>query len=179
MKFSRIAVALVITLPLIGVAWAANNFRLATSGGLTATFKSTDTGGVHVPHVNVDTMPVATSGGATPHSAIAPATPAGVNLKAAAGTLYGIQATTVQATPVYVKLYNSASAPTCGAGTPVARFMIPAAATAANGGGTNIPIPRVGVEFTLGIGYCVTGALADNDTTAITAANTLVNIQWK
>lgn len=116
-------------------------------------------------------------GGATVSSVIAPATPAGVNLKASAGTVYSIQATTIQATPAYLKLYNSASAPTCGSGTPVARFMIPAASTAANGAGTNIQLP-VGIAFGTGIGYCVTGALADADTTAITASNTLVNIEW-
>jgi len=119
-----------------------------------------------------------TTGAATISSAIAPATPAGVNLKASAGTVYSLQATTIQSTPVYVKLYNSASAPTCGSGTPVARFMVPAASTAANGAGTNIQFP-VGAAFGTGIGYCVTGALADNDTTAITASNTLVNIEWQ
>ncbi len=119
------------------------------------------------------------TGGATPSSAIAPATPAGVNLKASAGMLFGIQATTIQATPVYVKFYDSASAPTCGMGAPILRWMVPSASTAANGAGTNVPLPSVGINFASGIGYCVTGALADNDTTPITAANTLVNIQWK
>ncbi len=117
------------------------------------------------------------TGGATISSAIAPATPAGVNLKNGAGTVYTVNVTTVQATPVYVKLYNSGSAPTCGSGTPVARFMVPSNATAADGAGTNISFP-VGLAFGSGIGYCVTGALADNDTTAITATNTLVNISW-
>lgn len=37
------------------LAWAANNFRQATSGGTVTTFKSTDNAGVHTPHVNVDT----------------------------------------------------------------------------------------------------------------------------
>lgn len=36
------------------LAWAANNYRQSTSGGTVTTFKSTDTAGVHVPHVNVD-----------------------------------------------------------------------------------------------------------------------------
>lgn len=52
-----------IFLPFIGVlalgvtlAWAANNFRQSTSGGTVTTFKSTDTAGVHVPHVNIDTQ---------------------------------------------------------------------------------------------------------------------------
>ena len=120
---------------------------------------------------------VSATGGATISSAIAPATPAGVNLKASAGTVYSVNVTTVQATPIYVKLYNASSAPTCGSGTPVARFMVPSNATAADGAGTNISFP-VGLAFGTGIGYCVTGALADNDTTAITATNTLVNISW-
>jgi hypothetical protein len=55
--------------------------------------------------------------------------------------------------------------------------MVPAASTAANGAGTNIQFP-VGVAFGTGIGYCVTGALPDADTTAITVNNTLVNIEW-
>lgn len=38
------------------VAWAANNYRQSTSGGTVTTFKSTDTAGVHVPHVNIDGM---------------------------------------------------------------------------------------------------------------------------
>lgn len=118
------------------------------------------------------------TGGGTISSAIAPATPAGVNLKASAGTVLKVFATTIQATPVYVKLYNASSAPTCGSGTPVARFMVPAASTAANGAGTNVDLGDIGAAFGTGIGYCVTGALADNDTTAITAANTLVNIIW-
>lgn len=118
------------------------------------------------------------TGGGTISSAIAPATPAGVNLKASAGSIFKVFATTVQATPVYIKFYNASSAPTCGSGTPVARFMVPVAATAANGAGTNIDIGEMGAAFGTGIGYCVTGALADNDTTVITANNTLVNIVW-
>ncbi len=118
------------------------------------------------------------TGGGTISSAIAPATPAGVNLKASAGTVFKVFATTIQATPVYVKLYNASSAPTCGSGTPVASFMVPVASTAANGAGTNIDLGDIGAAFGTGIGYCVTGALADNDTTAITTANTLVNIVW-
>lgn len=121
---------------------------------------------------------VGTTGGSTPSSAIAPATPAGVNIKASAGTLYGVQCTTIQATPVYVKIYNASSAPTCGSGTPVLRFMCPSASTPANGAGNNPSLPSVGVAMGTGLGYCVTGALADNDTTAITAANTLINIEW-
>lgn len=44
-------VAVVITGSL---AWAANNYRLNTASGTITTFKTTETGGVHVPHVNID-----------------------------------------------------------------------------------------------------------------------------
>lgn len=45
------AAALVVT---CGFAWAANNFRMSTSGGTVTTFKSTDNAGVQTPHVNCD-----------------------------------------------------------------------------------------------------------------------------
>jgi hypothetical protein len=149
-----------------------NNYNYLYNG---STFDRQRSGGVTgMSGVALQATP---TGGATISSAIAPATPAGVNLKVSAGTVYSVNVTTVQATPIYVKLYNSGSAPTCGSGTPVARFMVPSNATAADGAGTNILFP-VGLAFGTGIGYCVTGALADNDTTAITATSTLVNISW-
>jgi hypothetical protein len=50
-------------LPVVGIlalgaslAWAANNFRMSTSGGTVTTFKGTDNVGVMTPHVNVDTL---------------------------------------------------------------------------------------------------------------------------
>jgi hypothetical protein len=118
-----------------------------------------------------------TTGGATPTFAIAPATPAGVNLKASAGTVYSVELWNIQTTPAYLKLYDSASAPTCGAGTPVKVLPIPVSSTAANGAGSNVTI-SVGAKFANGIGYCVTGALPNADTTALTANNVLVNIDW-
>lgn len=45
----------------IALAWGANNFRQSTSGGTVTTFKSTDNAGVHTPHINVDTIPTASS----------------------------------------------------------------------------------------------------------------------
>lgn len=59
MKFPRIHplfAALIVGLPFVGLAFAANNFRQPTSGGTVTTFKSTDNAGVHTPHFNVDGM---------------------------------------------------------------------------------------------------------------------------
>lgn len=59
-------------------------------------------------------------------------------------------------TTYFLKLYNKATAPTCGTDTPFMRIPLPPgiAGLAING-----------AQFPLGIGYCLTGALADNDTT--------------
>jgi len=65
-----------------------------------------------------------------------------------------------QATQVnYLKLYNKATAPTCGTDAPVKTIGIPA--------GASIPVSfGEGDMFPLGIGFCLTGAIADADTTA-------------
>lgn len=63
------------------------------------------------------------------------------------------------ATVYYLKLYDKATAPTCGTDTPV--WTIPLVAS------TNTPIPPLGLglQFNLGIGFCITAALPDADTT--------------
>lgn len=48
--------ALIVSLAFVGLAWAANNYRISNPGGVVTTLKSTDTAGVHVPHVNVDSV---------------------------------------------------------------------------------------------------------------------------
>lgn len=47
-------------LALVALAWA-DNYRQPTAGGTVTTFKSTDTAGVHVPHVNIDSASVLTT----------------------------------------------------------------------------------------------------------------------
>lgn len=63
----------------------------------------------------------------------------------------------------WLKLYDTAVAPTCGAGTPVQKYAIPFGSSN-SGGGFVLPIPD-GMQFFNGIGFCLTGAQADNDTT--------------
>lgn len=123
--------------------------------------------------------PVAAQQPATPLGVIAPSNTTGVLIKGAGGIIYGVQLYTINATPAYLKLYDKATAPTCGTDTPVKRLMIPAATTAANGGGSNLIFTPGGIRFNLGIGYCITTGIADGDTSAPTAANYLANIDWK
>jgi hypothetical protein len=67
------------------------------------------------------------SASSTPSGAIAPNNTTGVLLKAAPGTISSIQLGGIGSAPAYLKLYDSATAPTCGSGTPVKRLIIPAA----------------------------------------------------
>jgi hypothetical protein len=98
------------------IAWAANNYRLPTSGGTTTTFKSTDNSGVHTPHVNVDSIPAATpSADAT--LGIAPVNNTvvanGLVLKATPGNLYSL-GVKIGATTGNVILIDAAAIPSNG-----------------------------------------------------------------
>jgi hypothetical protein len=71
----------------------------------------------------------------------------------------------------YFKLYNKATAPTVGSDTPVWTIPIPA------GGGYSGTF-IFGKYFATGIAYAITGALADSDTTAVTALDVTGSIDW-
>lgn len=123
----------------------------------------------------IDQVPIKASS----TSVIAPSTtPAGVLMRGAPAYVLALELGNIGSTPAYLKLYNKATAPTCGTDTPVKRLIIPAAATAANGAGSNITF-AAGVYFNTGLGYCITGGLADSDTTAVAANTVLVNIDWQ
>jgi hypothetical protein len=67
-------------------------------------------------------------------------------------------------TVYYLKLYDKATAPTCG--TDVPKWTIPVPFGASNsGGGVALPTAN-GAQFNLGLGFCLTGGIADNDTSS-------------
>lgn len=108
-----------------------------------------------------DTIPASTSrllsAGASTNSTL---------VKNGAGQLFRISGYNAKAGAVYLKIYNKATAPTCGTDTPVQTYYL---AQSAN---FNIDFSRP-YYFATGIGYCLTGAEADADTTALTAADIL------
>jgi hypothetical protein len=113
-----------------------------------------------------------TSGGTTPYRLVSAATTNAANVKASAGQVYAVIVSNVNAAARYLHLYNNAGAPTCNASI-INTFIIPGATT---GGGTNIPI-ALGVEFSSGIGICITTGV---DGTGNVAANELVaNVFYK
>lgn len=124
----------------------------------------------------VGNVPV-TSGGLNITSAVVPANTTAVVVKASAGQLYGVDGFSIStATPVYVKVYNATSA-TCGAGTPVARYMIPASGGVSGSG--LVRSDSNGVAFSTGITYCITAGIADNDTTAPAASTYVAQVYYK
>lgn len=120
----------------------------------------------------------ATSGGLSVASAIVANNTTSVAIKASAGQLFGVDAYSISAaTPVWIKLYNTAQgSTTCGSGTPVARILIPA--TGATGSG-QIWHETNGDAYSTAITYCVTAGIADADTTSPAANTYVVNFHYK
>jgi hypothetical protein len=100
------------------------------------------------------------TGAASIHHFVAAATTNALNIKASAGRVLGWAFGNTTAVWQYVKLHNTAGAPTAGAGV-VQTIAIPP-------GGVNVQNIPAGIGFATGIARtCVTGS-ADTDTTATT-----------
>lgn len=115
-----------------------------------------------------------TVSGSTPVHYLSAASTNATNIKASAGTLHSITAINTTATIYYLKLYDKATAPTCGTDTPVHTLPVPASATAA---GLTVN-PFLGLNFANGIGFCLVGGIADNDT-ANAATGVAINVGYK
>lgn len=111
--------------------------------------------------------------GYSPYSLIAAGTTNATNVKPAPGELHGWAITNTAAYTVWLKFYDSATAPTAGSGTPVLRFGIPAGAAA------NFPITENGALFLNGLGFTITKLQADNDTTVVVAGDLVVNLFYR
>lgn len=99
-----------------------------------------------------------------------------IPVKTSAGTVYGVEAFSNNATLAYVKLYNTQV--TCGSATaPIWRGMIPYGASSS---GAGFGLPNVnGDSYFSAIYMCITLGIADNDTTAPAAGAYIVNVHFK
>jgi len=116
-----------------------------------------------------------TSGGWTPYHYLSTASTNATNIKSSAGSIGYIIVINTTASVYYLKLFNKASSPTVGTDTPVMNIPIPANASSL-GGGAALPVPA-GINFSTGISFALTGAIADNDTTNA-AAGIVINIGY-
>lgn len=123
----------------------------------------------------VSLVPTAT-GGLSIHSHISVGTSAdATNIKGSAGQLFGWSFSNINAAPAYVKVYNSASAPTAGSGTPVLRLIIPGNTA---GAGQNIN-GDIGLALSSGIGYTIVTGATDASSAGVAANEVLVNFYYK
>ena len=86
------------------------------------------------------------------------------SVKASAGTLRSIAFTNYTAGGRHFKLYNTASTPSAGVGTPVIVCILPA------GGTMSFPLPIEGLLFSNGIGYTMTCGASNSDVTSTATA---------
>ena len=90
-------------------------------------------------------------------------------VKGSPGQPYAIDVGNNGASDAWLKLYDKAAAPTVGTDTPVASIYLP------KGTARTIIFTDIGVVFSNGIGYGLTGAAIDTDTTAV-AVNQVTGI---
>lgn len=111
-----------------------------------------------------------TTGGATPYRLISAATTNATVVKASAGQVYSLSLQNINAAIRYLKLYNKATTPD-ETDVPVATISIPAT------GLRDISWPT-GLAFSAGIAFRLVTELADNGTTAVAAAEQIVNMGY-
>ena len=116
-----------------------------------------------------------TTGGLTIDRLIGAATTNATSTKGSVGQLYGVYVSNVNASPVFLKLYNKASAPTVGTDVPVMTLLIPGNASGVAGAFEF----SMGIAFATGIAFAITGLVADADTTAVAANEQVVHLLYK
>jgi hypothetical protein len=122
---------------------------------------------------NVGLALTSTSGASNYHY-ISAASTNSQNIKATQGCVTTITAMNVHATDIrYLKIYDSASAPTVGTTIPIQTY-----ALAPLGGGVTVTFPD-GMACTNGIGIGITSGIADNSTGAVTGSDVVVNITYR
>jgi hypothetical protein len=109
-----------------------------------------------------------TTGGCTPAKTLSAATTNSTSIKGSVGTLCKMITINTTATLYYLKMYNTAAAPTCNSDTVVATYPVPP-----SNGGVAVNIGPFGEAYTNGIGFCLTANLADNDNTAAATGVTI------
>lgn len=106
-------------------------------------------------------------------SAVAPATPAVATVKAGSGYLLSIRCYNLQATPVYINLFNVVSGSiTLGTTAASDKEMCPG-----NASGFVISFSWP-VYFSTAINYSVSGGIALTDNTAVTASSVVVSFTY-
>lgn len=109
--------------------------------------------------------------GGTNHKKIAAASTNATSVKASSGRIHWLSLANLTASAKFLKLYDKASAPTVGTDTPIMTIPVQANQTIELA-------PPPGIYFATGIAYALTGAVADSDTTALSANDVVLNLVY-
>lgn len=104
-----------------------------------------------------------TAGGSTPYHSVVSSGTNGTVVKGSAGQVYDGAISNTSSAAVYLRLYDVSSTPTVGTTTIKRTIQVP-------GNGTVILSWPNGLQFSSGIAYGITTAIADTDTSAISAS---------
>jgi hypothetical protein len=114
----------------------------------------------------------AATGGASTKHLIAAGSGDATSVKASAGTVYGWSIFNNGTVPIFVKLFNKASAPTLGTDTPVRCIGVQAGMPAA-------PLSDTpGLVFSTGIAFAIVTGMADNNSTGVSAGSVSVDLDY-
>lgn len=116
------------------------------------------------------------SSGALVSRLISAATTNATAVKGASGRLVGFVCGNTNAALRYLKIYDKATAPVVGTDVPKLTFIIQSMAALGTPQPTTVVFPVEGVYFENGISFAITGALADSDTTAISAGDLVLDL---
>jgi hypothetical protein len=119
----------------------------------------------------ITTTTSATIGGVVKSRVMSLATTNATSVKAIQGNIYGLKVYNTNASTRYFKLYDKTSAPTVGTDTPIITIPIAPSSWA--------PVLEQPIPFTNGIAYAITGAVADSDTTAVSANDVVGTIIYQ
>lgn len=157
--------------------------NVAQINGVTPLMGAGNTG-TGSPRVTIATdqanVPVAeqavTSGGESNYSALSTAAVLTAQIKGSAGQVYDVQIFNTGAAAVFARLYDQTGAPASTDGANIVWRGIVPGNTAGAGFVVTFPKGRV---FTTGVGIRVSGAIADNDATVLTANAVVANVGYK
>jgi len=120
----------------------------------------------------VSLAPSAAVGASTFFHLISAGSTNATSVKGSAGTVNLIIISNNATSKRYVKLYNKASAPTVGTDVPVMTIMIPPGET------HDIACGPSGARFSTGIALATTNLITDADTTAVTANDLAISLNY-
>ncbi len=111
------------------------------------------------------------SGGLSKFHLVSAGSDNATNVKASAGTVYGISVFNLATYPIYVKFHNTAGTPTAGTGV-VETFGVQAGVRG------EFALAQ-GSAFSTGIGICILKSITDAGSTAVLASDCVVDIYYK